>query len=398
MNNKDLPIGVGVIVVNDGRILCGIRTDNGLICGPGGHIAKGESPVRAAVRETVEEFGIAPKSLVEIGSIDSPDDGYRPTKVFLCKSYSGEPETDDKEMTFPYWASIDDLQNKDLKLFPAFEDSIGLLIHKIEALTKGGKHERMKHDAGSDDTDWITVNGNRIPIDPDTGQIRGGNPKAFGEEKLSDIKQEDVTAAFNARKKVADKFKSTLGYTVNNGKVRAKYGGKEYSVDWFEDDYPVECSGPAGAGDYISSYMKNHKGVLENSKQYKDVMDNVKNFSADHDCTVDAVTLKEKTYDDGYSLTFHQNKTETDHFGGYDSDTYAKMCAIAMHELNAPAADIGFFGGGPESSFNCKDRKTALRFAVAHNQHSVFNCADFETELNPFYDYGLNPIEGKKGS
>lgn len=395
MSNKDLPIGVGIIVVQDGKILCGIRTDNGLVCGPGGHIEKGEKPEQAARREAKEEFGITPKKLISVGYIDSPDDGYNPTQVFLCQDYDGEVNTDDKEMTFPYFAGIEELQDSDLKLFPAFEDSLGMLLHKIGALTNDEKRERMKHDAGSEDLDWITVNGNRIPIDPDTGEVRGGNPKAFGEEKLSDINQQDVTAAFEVRKRVHDKFKKSLGYTVENGSVKASYGGKDYSVEWFEEDYSVECGGPSGAKDYISNYMKDNKGVLAESKKYMGVMENTMRFSSDHDCTVDAVTLEEKNYDDGYSLTFHQNKTETEHFGGYNAETYAMMTAIAMHELNAPAPDIGYFGGGPESSFNCKDRKKAMKFAIAHNQHSIFDCATFITEENPFYDYSLNPIEGK---
>ena len=50
------PTGCGVIVVKDGKILVGTRKDNGLICGPGGHIEQGETPEEAAIRETREEF------------------------------------------------------------------------------------------------------------------------------------------------------------------------------------------------------------------------------------------------------------------------------------------------------------------------------------------------------
>ena len=180
MNKNDLPIGVGVLVVQDGKILCGIRTDNGLVCGPGGHIEKGEKPEQAARREAKEEFGILPQKLVSIGCIDSPDDGYNPTQVFLCREFEGEPDTDDEEMTFPYYASIEELQDSDLKLFPAFEDSLGLLLHKIGALTNDEKRERMKHDAGSEDLDWVTIRGQHIPLDPGTGLPVGGNPKVFG--------------------------------------------------------------------------------------------------------------------------------------------------------------------------------------------------------------------------
>lgn len=33
--SDDTPTAAAVIVINDGKILCGVRKDNGLICGPG---------------------------------------------------------------------------------------------------------------------------------------------------------------------------------------------------------------------------------------------------------------------------------------------------------------------------------------------------------------------------
>ena len=132
MNEKDMPIGVGVLVVKDGRILCGIRTDNGQVCGPGGHIEQGEDPAHAAQRELQEEFGIKPLSLIPVGCLDGSGGAYRPTKVFLCKDFEGEVNTDDSEMALPYFASIKELQNHNLDIHPAFEDSIKLLLKTLE--------------------------------------------------------------------------------------------------------------------------------------------------------------------------------------------------------------------------------------------------------------------------
>jgi len=42
--------GVGVLVITDGKVLTGIRTDGKGICGPGGHIEPGEDPETAARR------------------------------------------------------------------------------------------------------------------------------------------------------------------------------------------------------------------------------------------------------------------------------------------------------------------------------------------------------------
>jgi len=54
-------IGVGVIVVSDGKVLMQKRRNahgDGTWCFPGGHLEYGESPEECAARETREEFGV----------------------------------------------------------------------------------------------------------------------------------------------------------------------------------------------------------------------------------------------------------------------------------------------------------------------------------------------------
>lgn len=129
MNDKDLPIGVGVLVVKDGKILCGVRSDNGQICGPGGHIEAGETAVDAARRETREEFGITPKDLYQIGALSSSDGQYRPSMVFLCTDYIGEPHCDGEEMYGNGFLNLAEIA--ELEAFPVFADSIKLLCDTI---------------------------------------------------------------------------------------------------------------------------------------------------------------------------------------------------------------------------------------------------------------------------
>lgn len=64
-----IPTGCGVIVVKDGKVLVGTRKDNGLVCGPGGHIEIGETPEEAAIRETREEFGINIANIIPVALI-----------------------------------------------------------------------------------------------------------------------------------------------------------------------------------------------------------------------------------------------------------------------------------------------------------------------------------------
>lgn len=132
MNKKDLKYGVGVLVVKDGRFLCGIRSDTGEISGPGGHIEKGETPEQAAIRETKEEFGITPTDLKRVGCIKSPDNLYLPTMVFVCTKWSGQPKAG-AEMAEGHVSFEDmrELDKDDAVLYPAFDDAVNLLISAI---------------------------------------------------------------------------------------------------------------------------------------------------------------------------------------------------------------------------------------------------------------------------
>lgn len=124
------PFGVGVLVVKDGKILCGKRHNDsgyGLICGPGGHGEKGETPEQAAFRETEEEFGISPKELIPIGiGPFEPESGLR-AHIFLCTEFEGEPDCLDLEMVDPKFLELAELEALKPSLFPPFRDSLEIL-------------------------------------------------------------------------------------------------------------------------------------------------------------------------------------------------------------------------------------------------------------------------------
>ena len=113
------------MVIKNGKILCGRRRDNGLICGPGGHIKDGETDEEAAVRESREEFSIYPKRIVKIGDVEAVN-GCLPAAIFLCVNFEGTPECDEKEMEDAKWLSLQELKKE--KLFPAFEESLRILV------------------------------------------------------------------------------------------------------------------------------------------------------------------------------------------------------------------------------------------------------------------------------
>ena len=126
-NDGGSPGTVGVVVLKDGKVLTGKRTDNFLTCGPGGHIEEGESPKQAAIRETIEEFGIKPTDLRYLGQIDGLDAKYGKPHIFLCTDYTGSPKCKSDEMREAAWMKPCDIVRD---CFPPFAASLELLNKK----------------------------------------------------------------------------------------------------------------------------------------------------------------------------------------------------------------------------------------------------------------------------
>lgn len=128
------PKSVGVIVVSDGKVLCGTRHNDfgyGLICGPGGHIEDGETAEEAAIRETEEEFGITPKDLTMIGyGPAEPDTGLTPA-IFLCTEWDGDIECKDLEIAAPLFRTLEELEQLEASMFQPFKDGIDVLLSEM---------------------------------------------------------------------------------------------------------------------------------------------------------------------------------------------------------------------------------------------------------------------------
>lgn len=79
--------GAGCLVVNqDGHILLGRRSDNGMWSSPGGHVDPGENFEEAARRELKEESGLVARDCEEL--LSGRYRGYS-TKQFVVRSYKG---------------------------------------------------------------------------------------------------------------------------------------------------------------------------------------------------------------------------------------------------------------------------------------------------------------------
>lgn len=150
-DSADSDRGVGVLVVQDGRFLCGTRLKGGSVGGPGGHIEAGESPEDAAIRETQEEFGITPKDLMPVAFLSDLKSPYCPSHVFLCTDFDGSIRCADGEMTSPGFITVEKVaelsaQNPE-RLFPPFAQSITALLDVLSSnpgLTSDAQNAKMK--------------------------------------------------------------------------------------------------------------------------------------------------------------------------------------------------------------------------------------------------------------
>lgn len=133
LDGEDTKKGAAVLVVSNGKVLCGLRTNGEGLCGPGGHIEVGETPEDAAIREAKEEFGIIPQHLIPLGDYKPSSRLYCPSTIYLTDQFIGTPETDGEEMVNPEWLSLEELKEKEL--FEPFAYSIKLLEDMIKDTT-----------------------------------------------------------------------------------------------------------------------------------------------------------------------------------------------------------------------------------------------------------------------
>lgn len=94
---------VAGFVVQDGKILCGRRSDGQGWCGPGGHIEPKETPGVAFRREAKEEFGIDVGNITYLGNCKGKPEEILPVQIYRVNDYAGIPVCDQEEMFTAAW-------------------------------------------------------------------------------------------------------------------------------------------------------------------------------------------------------------------------------------------------------------------------------------------------------
>jgi len=263
-----IPTGCGVIVVQDGKILVGERKDNGLVCGPGGHIEPGETPEEAAIRETREEFGINIAEMIPLTILSGMPAGYCPSQVFLCTEFYGTPIAFNTEIENARFEAVTDILKK--KLFLPFELSVRELLDQLRGLN---------WDVDNADN-WITVNGQHIEVNENGEQI-SGNPKVLGgagkgktektEKNSGNAEKEVDYKAVREYSKAIKGIKTVNGITMEKVSVHAAERMKERgaSVDVVKDvltnasiSYPGNKSGTECIQKDNWRMVVSHTGIL----------------------------------------------------------------------------------------------------------------------------------------
>ena len=212
--------GVGVLVVRDGKILCGTRnhdTGYGLICGPGGHIEDGETSEEAAIREAQEEFSITPKAVISLGNGPIEPETNTYPEIFLCTEWEGEPKCESDEMTLPMFLALDEIYALGDRLFQPFADGVELLVASLvndefhedsaeknidfrsvcdnvslrDFILQFGNELREDADIPDDKVEFATAeNGKVFAFDPETGEKSGLGPEIDNETEKDEPESE----------------------------------------------------------------------------------------------------------------------------------------------------------------------------------------------------------------
>lgn len=229
---------VGVLVIDNGRILTGLRLDNGKLCGPGGHIEKGETPEQAAIRESQEEFGITPNELIPLGQLNGLAPEYGAPYQFLCNSYTGTATADGKEMSMAKFLEPEivlEWIDKGMAFEP-FAESIKYSLSNL--LTPENPKDTMKEKVINEDGGPGSGNHGHSGV---PGQIGGSAPSGPVKDledaitsgrvstKLNSKKQRKHTKGSTSYQKAIAQGKKVSVVTVSDSEVQAlitKYSGK----------------------------------------------------------------------------------------------------------------------------------------------------------------------------
>lgn len=140
---------VAGFVVQDGKILCGHRSDGQGWCGPGGHIEPKETPGVAFRREAKEEFGIDVGNITYLGNCKGKPEEILPVQIYRVNDYAGIPVCDQEEMFTVTWFTPEQILAQEVPgglVFDPFRRSVEEYLDQLSPTLDDFDESKHKRD------------------------------------------------------------------------------------------------------------------------------------------------------------------------------------------------------------------------------------------------------------
>ena len=272
---------VAGFVLNDGRILCGRRSDGQGWCGPGGHIEPGETPSVAFRREAKEEFNIDVGNITYLGNCKGKPDEVLPVQIYRVNAYDGVPRCDQEEMFTATWMPPEQILAQDVPgglVFEPFRRSVEEYIDQLGLTLDDFDPSKHKRDEAGKFTSSGGSSSSKSEKSSVTKQEKSDTIKSQPDDvppsvakilKARDAKAKKKTKYAPSKQRQASKVKiGPKKYAMLCGTYMTNYPGLT-SSDGDRTAYDAEHIYRAQADDYGGMDFKYRAKIKDSGKKEK---------------------------------------------------------------------------------------------------------------------------------
>lgn len=272
---------VAGFVLNDGRILCGRRSDGQGWCGPGGHIEPGETPSVAFRREAKEEFNIDVGDITYLGNCKGKLDEVLPVQIYRVNAYDGVPRCDQEEMFTATWMPPEQILAQDVPgglVFEPFHRSVEEYIDQLGLTLDDFDPSKHKRDEAGKFTSSGGSSSSKSEKSSVTKQEKSDTIKSQTDDvppsvakilKARDAKAKKKTKYAPSKQRQASKVKiGPKKYAMLCGTYMTNYPGLT-SSDGDRTAYDAEHIYRAQADDYGGMDFKHRAKIKDSGKKEK---------------------------------------------------------------------------------------------------------------------------------
>lgn len=272
---------VAGFVLNDGKILCGRRSDGQGWCGPGGHIEPRETPGVAFRREAKEEFGIDVGNITYLGNCKGKPEEILPVQIYRVNDYAGIPVCDQEEMFTATWLTPEQILAQEVPgglVFDPFRRSVEEYLDQLsptlddfdESKHKRDEKGRFSSSGGSvsskSEKSSVTKQGKSDTIKSQSDDVPPSIAKIL---KARDAKAKKKTRYAPSKQRQASKVKmNPKDYARVCGIYMTNHPGLT-SSDGAKTEYDADHIYRAQADDYGGMNFKYRAKIKDSGKKEK---------------------------------------------------------------------------------------------------------------------------------